>query len=324
LVTFEGLGAVPAEKGMEVRDDDLRVGELRAVLGRDEVALAVVVVGVLGEQDAEAVADRDAGRDDKEGVGEPRVLAVGRLVERLPGDEHRHHHRLARPGGHLVRHAEEARVRVVGPLAQGVDDPRVLVGLLVHDLGDVDRRLDGLELAEEDPPLPVGVRPVGEQPPRRGGDARPASPSPLRDLTADAVDEVVRLDPVRRPLRLELRLRALLLRLRDRHEVRGDPPVLDDVAGDPTLAEPPVALGLVVGRVQDGVVDEGVGHGRVLSRISRRCRHLRACSDAIASHPVRRRRRSATVPSWQKAKPERNQGRWSSLSAKDVRPAAAN
>ena len=74
------------QEGVEVGDDDLGLAQLLQLVGRHDVALAVVVLRVVGQQHAQPVADRDAGRDDQEGVGEAGVLRVGQLVERLPGD----------------------------------------------------------------------------------------------------------------------------------------------------------------------------------------------------------------------------------------------
>ena len=55
-------------EGVEVGDHDLGLAELLQQVGRHEVALAVVVVRVVGQQHAQPVADGDAGRDDQERV----------------------------------------------------------------------------------------------------------------------------------------------------------------------------------------------------------------------------------------------------------------
>ena len=105
---------------MEVRDDDTRLAQPLLFTGWDQVALSVVVVRALGQQDPQAVSDRDAGRDQQEGIGEASVLLVGGLVERLPGDQHRHDDGLARPGRHLHGNAEQAGIGVISRLAQEV------------------------------------------------------------------------------------------------------------------------------------------------------------------------------------------------------------
>lgn len=53
---------------MEVGNNDVRALERGREVGGDEVALAVVVVGVVGEQNAEAVTDGDARGDHEEAV----------------------------------------------------------------------------------------------------------------------------------------------------------------------------------------------------------------------------------------------------------------
>ena len=64
-------------EGVEVGDEDLGLAELVVQVAGHDVALAVVVVRVVRQQDAEPVADGDAGGDDQERVGEAGVLRVG-------------------------------------------------------------------------------------------------------------------------------------------------------------------------------------------------------------------------------------------------------
>ena len=77
---------------------------------RDDVALAVVVLRIVGQEHPQAVADRDAGSDDEERVREPGVLRIGELIEHVPGDKHGHHDGLARAGGHLHGQTEQAGI----------------------------------------------------------------------------------------------------------------------------------------------------------------------------------------------------------------------
>jgi hypothetical protein len=72
------------------------------------------------------------------------------------------------------------------------------------------------------------------------------------------VDRPVFLDAVRRPLSLKLQLAVATLALGDRHEVRRDPPRVDDLVGNAVAVELPVARGLLKGRVEGRVVDDGV------------------------------------------------------------------
>ena len=60
---------------MVVGDDDLRPVDVVEHVVRHELAAAVVAVRVVRLQDAQAVLDREARRDDEEAAGE--VLAAG-------------------------------------------------------------------------------------------------------------------------------------------------------------------------------------------------------------------------------------------------------
>ena len=68
---------------------------------------------------------------------------------------------LPRAGGHLEGDARQSRVRRVVGLAERVLDPGIAV--LLGDLGDVDGGFEGLDLAEEELLLAVGIGPVVEQ-----------------------------------------------------------------------------------------------------------------------------------------------------------------
>jgi hypothetical protein len=82
--------------------------------------------------------------------------------------------------------------------------------VLLSRFAQVDRGLGGLPLGEQDPVLPPGVVPVLQQPARGWGDVGVAAQPPQLDALSDVVDEVVGLDPVERPLVVELQLRAAL------------------------------------------------------------------------------------------------------------------
>ena len=244
---------------MEVGDRDLGAAKLGHQLGRHHVELAVVVVWVTGQEHAEAVSDGDARRDDQEGVGEARILRIGELVERLPGDQHRHDDGLAGAGRHLEGDAIERRAGVLGGPLEVVLQPGVAV--LPGHLGEVDRRLERLDLAEEEASLPALVRPVVQQAARGRGHADVAALAPARDPLADAVDEGVLLDAVLDPLGLEeVGLAALLLGPGNRDEVLARPAPDDDFVGDAVFTEPEVALRLLERRVDDRVLDDDLWH----------------------------------------------------------------
>ena len=235
---------VASQEGVEVRDHHSgRLKTLKEIV-REEVALLVVVVRGVRLEDAQPITDGDAGRDDQECVAEALVLRIVELVQRLPGDDHAHHHRLASACGHLECDPIQAAALLVRLLAQQVVDPWLL---LAGDLGQVDRRLERLDLAEEERLVAILVRPVAEQLARRGRDPGIVRSSPGRDMRADAVDRVVLLHPLRGPVagkrHLFLRdaFRHLALRLRDRDEVRAAAALVDRLAGDSVLVEAEVA-----------------------------------------------------------------------------------
>ena len=87
---------------------------------------------------------------------EALVLRVGQLVERLPGDEHRHDDGLARAGRHLERDPVEPGVAGLAFSSRRcVLDPGLAVA---GDLGEEDRGLERLDLAEEERLLAVRRR----------------------------------------------------------------------------------------------------------------------------------------------------------------------
>ena len=244
LGELAGLDLLAAQEGVEVGDDDLGLAQLVHQVGGHDVHCAVVVARVAGQQHPQPVADRDAGRDDQEGVGEAGVLGVGQLVERLPGDQHGHDHGLAAAGGHLAGDAEQAGVGVLVDRAEVVLDPGVAV--LLGDLGDVDQRFQGLDLAEEQP---AGRGRVGASIQQPGGGAASrrgvAALAPELHRAADVVDRLVFLDAVCGPL---VRRRAAssfpFFRGWAMGMKYGLSAGLDDLVGDALVVEAEMALRL--------------------------------------------------------------------------------
>lgn len=138
------------------------------------------------------VADGDAGRDDQEGAAE--LVAGGRThrVQRLPGDQHRHHCGLAGARGELQRDPHQLRV---GALVRGLDVlPKVRVLLLFgRNLGKPNRRLGGFDLAEERPNgFELVMPPVLQQALGNGGHTpirRVVQAAPRGHVAADLVDD---------------------------------------------------------------------------------------------------------------------------------------
>ena len=75
---------------MVVGDDDLGAVEIAEHIGGDQFAVFVVAVGIVGLEDAEPVADGEAGGDYQESAGEFAAAGTADSVDGLPGDEHGH------------------------------------------------------------------------------------------------------------------------------------------------------------------------------------------------------------------------------------------
>ena len=165
---------------------------------------------------------------------------------------------LPEPVAIFDRDASEPRVRSVVGFSEPVLDP--VVADLLGGFGQIDEGLQGFDLAEEELVLPVGVGPVLQELAGDLSDSLVSPFPPVLDLFPDAVDLVVRLDAVLGPFRVELELLALLLGRGDRDEVGTGPAGLDDLVGDPLVGEPEMPVGFAEGRVEDRVLDDGVGH----------------------------------------------------------------
>src|SRR5690606_4117488 len=141
------------------------------------------------------------------------------------------------------------------------------------NLGQPDDGLDRFHLAEERPHgAEAVVAPMLEKPRRLGGYTPLAlgQAAPRVYRAADLIDdrrELVLLLLGRKALAFveaQLRLRSSacpLFRLRDRRDERNLAALLDDPLGRLTvLVELPVAARVLVWRIQDGLVEERVGH----------------------------------------------------------------
>ncbi len=251
---LELLGGAREER-VVVRDDELRLKQHFLKVGRNEVALLVVVVARRRFEHLKPIADRDARSDDQELLGEPGVTRLRDLVDGLPGDQHRHHHGLAGAGRHLQ---PDARQPVVVQDVLGLDAaPEVGMPVATRDLGEIDRGFGRLALAEKRRIVAVGARrPMQQQLAGVRGDVGVVPPSPTLDLNADVVDERVDLDPIGGVVEVERDLfRGLLglLRHRDRDERLARPSPWDDHAGRAMRPQLEVARRRLVGRVQNRI-----------------------------------------------------------------------
>jgi hypothetical protein len=162
LGEFRCLSAFALDEAVVIGDDDGGLAEPLQQIGRQQIAFAVVVRRIGRQQHTQAIANRDPGRDDEEGIAEAAVLPVLELVERLPRDQHGHDNGLPGSGCHLEGHARKAGVEAGVLVAQLVFDPGVAV--VAGDLGEIDRRFERFDLAEEQFPLAIRVAPVAQEP----------------------------------------------------------------------------------------------------------------------------------------------------------------
>ena len=244
---------------MKVGDDNLGFSKLWHEVGRNYVELPIVIVRVVGHQDAQTVADGDAGRDYEESIGEAGILRIGQFVQGLPRDEHRHDDRLAAARRHFASDAIKERVGVGVRRVECVFNPGV--ALLLRHLGQIDESFEGFDLAEEKAALTVGTGPVLEKLRRRSRDAKMFVLVPLLYPAANLVDELVRLNSVLRPLGLEIELVfAFLARRGNGNEVGALAPGFDDLIGDPFIGKPEMPFRFLEWRVNDRIFDDNLAH----------------------------------------------------------------
>ena len=74
--------------------------------------MGVVILRIVGQQHPQPVPDGNPRRNHQKPLREPAPRGIAHRIHRLPGNQHRHHRRLARPGGQLQPNAEQIRVGV--------------------------------------------------------------------------------------------------------------------------------------------------------------------------------------------------------------------
>ena len=259
LVKLAGLGCLPQKKGVKVCDENLCPRQFFPKVRRSDIPDAVVVVGIVGQKDSQAVPDRDTGRHHQKRVREARILRLRELIESLPGNQHGHDNGFPRAGRHFECNAGQSRVGGVIGCAKIVFHPGVTVFL--GDFGEVNRGFEGLDLAEEELVFPLGVRPVFQETACCRGDAGVIPLSPHAHTMPNAVDQLAVLLPVLGPLRVDLELFPALSRAGYGDKVGAEPPAFDDLVGDPVFRELEVSAWFLEGRVQDRIFDNFVRHG---------------------------------------------------------------
>jgi len=305
LADWQGLATLEC---VVVGDDDFGLAEVAEQVRRQQFAGLVVVIRVVRQQDAQAVANRDSRRDDQEAASEARAAGVAHGVDGLPGDQHRHYRGLASSGGEFQRQARQVWAAWVAALVgvfQVLPDALGASALPGSDLGQPDHRFDGLELAEKRPAVSkIMLAPMLQQPRRFPGHLPIAAGqfAPSGDLGAHLVDDrqrVVELAVTSEAAfdfggQLELPRPAALARLGNRSHQRGLTPAFGNLAGWlPGPVELPVPGRRLVRRVDDRAGKEIVARTHFAGPLPMcRCRW-------IALGPAARGRASgASAPAW--------------------------
>ena len=144
----DGEDLAPHE-GVVIGDDDLRAVEIAEHVGRHQLAVAVVAVRIVRLQHPQAVADGETGGDHQESAREPPAAGTAHRVGGLPRDEHGHDRGLAGAGRELERESCEAGVRLLVGDREMIEEAAAFVAEPRRDLGQPDRGLRRLDLAEE-------------------------------------------------------------------------------------------------------------------------------------------------------------------------------
>jgi len=258
---------------MVVGDDDLGAFDVAHHVVGHQLAAGVVAVRVVWLQHAQPVLDRDAGRHNQEATRELLAVRPAHGVDGLPRDDHGHDRRLARAGGQLERKSRQLRVGVLVGIVQVLQ--KALGGPVVGgDFGEPDQRFHRFDLAEEGAvAVERIVAPVLEQARRLGRHApqrRILDGAPPVDALAQVVDDR------RRVVLLSFRREAgafvednrhlagrrlALARLGNGRDELCPAATLDDLLRRlALLVEFPVAVRVVVRRVQDGLFEELILH----------------------------------------------------------------
>ena len=267
----EGLAL---HEGVVVGDDDLGAVQVAEHVGRHQLAALVVAVRVVRLEHPQAVADSETRGDHQEPACEPLAAGTANRIDGLPRDEHGHDGGLASAGRELEREPSKAGVRLFVGGREMVEESTAFVAGTRRDLGQPDSGLCRFDLAEEgaDVAEPV-VAPMLQEPSRLGSHPPPArvrNRPPRIDLAPESVDDLhqlvllaVRLQCLRRLVEVHLALSALL-GLRNRGDERDAAAAIEDAArGLAALVEFPVTRRVLVGRVENGAVEEPVAHGSV-------------------------------------------------------------
>ena len=134
---------------MEIGDDNFGAKNVVQHIAGHQFAAGVVAVGVVGLEDAQAVFDGQAGRDDEKTAREFLALRAAHGVDGLPRDEHRHDGGFARAGRELQREPHEFGVGVVVGVFQMVENRLAGLAGVRRNFGQPDGGFHRLDLTEK-------------------------------------------------------------------------------------------------------------------------------------------------------------------------------
>ena len=187
-------GGVPAGlELLEVENRDVHLGQPTPQAERQQSMLVVEVVVPTRIETAKLPGDRSPRRDDDDATdvpGQPEAVVpmLRPAVYSVPGDQHRHHGRLAGPRRHADREPGQATAPLLAERLETLDDTVPAVA----DFAQVDDRLHGLALGVEravERALARRAGPVLEELPGVLGGARPMAVTPSPDLGTETVDD---------------------------------------------------------------------------------------------------------------------------------------
>ena len=214
------LLAITQQELVIVHNQQLRLMQRAPQITGDQVTLAVVVALIAREQHTQTIANRDARGDDQEPFREACIVRRVHLVDRLPRNQHRHHHGLARTRGHLQRDTRQPIV--MNAIVRLQTTAVIRSAMPTRHLSQKDRRLGSLTLTKQHPVLTGRISPMLHQFARDRRDTRIATRPPQIDRLTNVIDERVHLAPLTHILKTQRGLFTLDLATLVAHRHRNE------------------------------------------------------------------------------------------------------
>ena len=149
---FGNIDALAQLEGVIVGDDDLGTAYVVQQVGRHQFPFPVVAVGIKRLKYTQAIPDGKTRGANQKAAGELLGSGATHRIDRLPGDQHGHHGRLARPGGQLEGQPHQFGVGILVGCCQVIEQKFAMFGTR-RDFGQPDRRFCRLDLTEEWPDI---------------------------------------------------------------------------------------------------------------------------------------------------------------------------